>query len=40
MNFSRGELINEADLIKALEDAGIAEGDTVNVLGIEFDFMY
>ena len=33
-------IIRDCGIIKALEDAGINEGDTVNVLDIEFDFMY
>ena len=33
-------IIRDCGIIKALEDAGIGEGDTVNILDIEFDFMY
>ena len=33
-------IIRDCGIIKALEDAGIQEGDTVNVLDVEFDFMY
>ena len=33
-------IIRECGIIKALEDAGISEGDTVNVLDIEFEFVY
>ena len=33
-------IIRECGIIKALEDAGINEGDTVNVLDIEFEFLY
>ena len=33
-------VIRECGIIKALEDAGINEGDTVNVLDIEFEFVY
>ena len=32
-------IIRDCGIIKALEDAGISEGDTVNVLDIEFDFV-
>ncbi len=32
-------VIRDCGIIKALEDAGISEGDTVNVLDIEFDFV-
>ena len=33
-------IIRDCGIVKALEDAGINEGDTVNVLDVEFDFMY
>ncbi len=33
-------VIRECGIIAALEKAGVAEGDTVNVLDIEFEFMY
>lgn len=33
-------VIRDCGIIKALEDAGISEGDTVNILDIEFDFMF
>ena len=32
-------VIRECGIIDALEDAGVAEGDTVNVLDIEFDYV-
>ncbi len=32
-------VIRDCGIIKALEDAGIHEGDTVNILDIEFDFV-
>jgi len=32
-------VIRDCGIIKALEDAGICEGDTVNILDIEFDFV-
>ena len=31
--------IRECGIIDALEDAGVNEGDTVNILDIEFDFV-
>ena len=31
--------LRQSGIIKALEDAGINEGDTVNVLDVEFDFV-
>lgn len=31
--------LREKGIIKALEDAGIAEGDTVNIYDLEFDYM-
>ncbi len=33
-------IIRDCGIIKALEEAGIGEGDTVSILDIEFDFMY
>ena len=33
-------VIRECGIIDALEKAGIGEGDTVNILDIEFDFVY
>ena len=33
-------VIRERGIIDALEKAGINEGDTVNILDIEFDFVY
>ena len=38
MYFQR--VLRERGVIDALEKAGIEEGDTVSVHGIEFDFMY
>ena len=32
-------VLRQSGIIKALEDAGINEGDTVNVLDVEFDFV-
>ena len=32
--------LRSSGIIKALEDAGVKEGDTVNVLDVEFDFVY
>ncbi len=32
-------VLRQSGIIKALEDAGITEGDTVNVLDVEFDFV-
>ena len=32
-------IIRECGIIDALEDAGVCEGDTVNILDIEFDFV-
>ena len=32
-------VLRQTGIIKALEDAGIQEGDTVNVLDVEFDFV-
>jgi len=31
--------LRQSGIIKALEDAGVTEGDTVNVLDVEFDFV-
>ncbi len=33
-------VLRDKGVIKALEDAGIEEGDTVDIYGVEFDFMY
>ncbi len=33
-------VLRQTGIIKALEDAGVNEGDTVNVYDVEFDFMY
>ncbi len=33
-------VLRQSGIIKALEDAGVNEGDTVNVYDVEFDFMY
>ena len=33
-------VLRDKGVIKALEDAGIEEGDTVSIYDIEFDFMY
>ncbi|MBQ0110036.1 MAG: Obg family GTPase CgtA, partial [Clostridiales bacterium] len=33
-------VLREKGVIQALEDAGIEEGDTVSMYGVEFDFMY
>lgn len=33
-------VLRDKGVIKALEDAGIQEGDTVDIYGVEFDFMY
>ena len=33
-------VLRDKGVIRALEDAGISEGDTVDIYGIEFDFMY
>ena len=33
-------VLRQTGIIKALEDAGVNEGDTVNVYDIEFDFVY
>lgn len=32
-------VLRQSGIIKALEDAGVCEGDTVNVLDVEFDFV-
>jgi len=32
-------VLRQTGIIKALEDAGINEGDTVNVYDVEFDFV-
>ncbi|MBQ3230470.1 MAG: GTPase ObgE [Clostridia bacterium] len=33
-------VLRDKGVIQALEDAGIQEGDTVSIYGVEFDFMY
>ena len=32
-------ILRSSGIISALEDAGVKEGDTVNVLDVEFDFV-
>jgi GTP-binding protein len=34
------KFLREKGVIQALEDAGIDEGDTVNIYDVEFDFLF
>ncbi|MBQ8911119.1 MAG: Obg family GTPase CgtA, partial [Clostridia bacterium] len=34
------KILREKGVIQALEDAGIDEGDTVNIYDVEFDFLF